>query len=352
MSVPTPATARTPRKRAPRKKPTRLSAEDTAAGKLQRGVRKILVAQHQALGMLPTSGRFLWYECETDHLVTKELPPKRDGAQGQRKPGQNLTDAILHLREIGPNALGIPWEWIEDETREMHSVFTAPTVAEYIDEAVRQAKIARWLGMPAPLIICESRSLAGVLRATAELYACHITSTNGQTKGFLITDVVPMMEVGQRILYFGDLDLSGGHIEMHTRSVLIEYGGEAGQVLGESGIYDPDAKPSLRNPDGLWQRVSITARQAAIIERERARKGLPPATIRKPDNRFKPVRYFDAIETEAFGQARIIAALKTRLDELIPEPLADILAREEQQKADMRKLLAAAAKRQRKQSGQ
>ena len=98
--------------------------------------------------------------------------------------------------------------------------------------------------MPAPLIICESRSLAGVLRATAELYACHIASTNGQTKGFLITDVVPMMEVGQRILYFGNLDLSGGHIEMHSRSVLIEYGGEAGEVLGRAA--SPSPKPSRR----------------------------------------------------------------------------------------------------------
>ena len=135
---------------------------------------------------------------------------------------------------------------------------------------------------------------------------------------------------------------------MHTRSVmLIEYGGEAGEVLGESGIYDPDAAPSLRNPDGLWQRVSITPKQAALVERERAAKGLPPATISKPDKRFNPVRHFDAIETEAFGQARIIEALKTRLDELIPEPIKDIVARETKQKNEMRKLLAAVAKRNR-----
>ena len=330
----------TRRKRAPARKPTALSDPDSAKGRLQRAVRKILVEQHQATDMLPTSARFVWYEAETEGLVTKELPPKRPDAQGQRKPGQNLTDAILHLREIGPERGGIPWGWITDETREMHSVYTASTVAEYVNEAVRQARIDRWNGKPAPLIICESRSLAGVLRATAELYACHITSTNGQTKGFLITDVVPMMEVGQRILYFGDLDLSGGHIEEHARSVLIEYGGEAGELLGDSGIYDPDARPLLRNPGGLWQRVSITQRQADTVERERRHKNLPPATISKPDNRFKPVRHFDAIETESFGQARLVAALRARLDELIPVPLAVVQADEEAQRAEMRKLLA------------
>ena len=96
----------TRRKRAPARKPTALSDPDSAKGRLQRAVRKILVEQHQATGMLPTSARFVWYEAETEGLVTKELPPKRPDAQGQRKPGQNLTDAILHLREIGPERGG------------------------------------------------------------------------------------------------------------------------------------------------------------------------------------------------------------------------------------------------------
>ena len=39
------------RKRAPRKRPTRLSAEHSAAGKLQRGVRKILARYTQAAGI-------------------------------------------------------------------------------------------------------------------------------------------------------------------------------------------------------------------------------------------------------------------------------------------------------------
>ena len=44
---------------------------------------------------------------------------------------------------------------------------------------------------PAPLILCESRSLAGTLRDLAARYACPIASTNGQARGFLITEVAP-----------------------------------------------------------------------------------------------------------------------------------------------------------------
>ena len=40
-----------------------------------------------------------------------------------------------------------------------------------------------------------------------------------------------------------------------------------------------------------------------------------------------------AVETEALGQANIVAALRARLDELMPEPLADVLERQDQQRA-------------------
>ena len=56
-------------------------------------------------------------------------------------------------------------------------------------------------------------------------------------------------------------------------------------------------------------------------------------TISKPDRRYSPVRHYDAVETEALGQANIVAALRLRLDELMPEPLADVLERQDQQRA-------------------
>ena len=47
------------------------------------------------------------------------------------------------------------------------------------------------------------------------------------------------------------------------------------------------------------------------------------------------MRYFDAVETEAFGQANIVAALRTRLDELMPEPLDDVLERQRRQRVEV-----------------
>jgi hypothetical protein len=54
--------------------------------------------------------------------------------------------------------------------------------------------------------------------------------------------------------------------------------------------------------------------------------------ISKPDHRYRPVQYYDAVETEAFGQARITAAVRARLDELMPEPLDAVLEREARQR--------------------
>jgi hypothetical protein len=230
----------------------------------------------------------------------------------------------------------VPWWWIEDETRNLHSIRTAPTVADYLRESVQRALLDRWGGKPPPLILCESRSLAGVLRDLADRYACPIASTNGQTRGFLVNDIVPELEVGQRVLYLGDWDHCGHQIETATRSTLIEHGGAAGLLLRTAGIRNPDAPTRRgRNHAGLWERVSLTDRQVAMVNEERRQAGLPDATILKVNNRYKPAPTFPAIETEAFGQARIVEALRTRLDALMPEPIGDVLERQEQQRAQV-----------------
>ena len=88
------------------------------------------------------------------------------------------------------------------------------------------ARLDPWAG-DAPLILTESRSLAGVLRALVRDYAVLIAATNGQVGGFLHTEIIPILRPGQRILYLGDLDLSGGQIEANTRRVLEQEVGRA-----------------------------------------------------------------------------------------------------------------------------
>ena len=103
------------------------------------------------------------------------------------------------------------------------------------------------------------------------------------------------------MLYFGDLDLSGGQIEDNTRRVLE-------QVIG--GLLD-------------WERVALTEDQ--VNEHD-----LPK--IIKRDRRYKDGKPHEAVETEALRQTVLMGILRRRLDGLIPEPLTRVQEREARQR--------------------
>jgi len=105
-----------------------------------------------------------------------------------------------------------------------------------------------------------------------------------------------------------------GQIEANTRKVLEE-------LIG--GELD-------------WRRIAITEQQ---VERHQ----LP--VISKPDRRYKPARWHDAVETEALGQTFIVNLVREWLDSLLPEPIADVRERERIERAQMRAALARIARR-------
>jgi hypothetical protein len=274
-----------------------LSRQNTKAGRLQRACLD-LICEHEADWALPTSGRFLFYELVSRGAIPKTYP-------GKRQPHQDVTAALTHLREAGI----VPWDYLVDETRTLDSWSYAPTVYEYIERVLPSARIDLWDGSPPPLILCESRSLAGVLREIARAYLCPIASTNGQAGGFLHTSVGPLLgrdEAPRRVLYLGDLDLSGGHIEENTRAVLSRYG------------------------DLDWRRLAVTHAQV----REH---GL--TEVEKWDKRFKPARVFPAVETEALRQSEIQRLVTTELEEAAPEPLDVVRVREERQRVQVQERL-------------
>jgi hypothetical protein len=123
-------------------------------------------------------------------------------APAARRTDQDLHDALTDIREDGR----IPWDWIVDETR---------SVEDYTGLSEHQGRRAR-----APLILTESRSLAGVLRSVVRDYRARIVPTNGQCGGFLHTDIAPLLQPGGTVGYLGDHDLAGGQIEDNTRRVL------------------------------------------------------------------------------------------------------------------------------------
>ena len=278
----------------------KLSAPDTKAGRLQRACLRLL-AEHRRDGAIPTSNRFLFYELLGRRIIPKDYR-KADGTKKPRTPAQDVSDALTHLREVGP----VPWSWIVDETRTLYEWDYAATVPEYALNDLPSARIDLWQGTPPSLILCESRSLAGVLRNIAHDYLCPIAATNGQSGGFLHTEVGPLVEGGRRVLYLGDLDLSGTQIEENTRKVLEGYG------------------------DLEWERLAITDVQ--VREKELV-------AVEKKDNRYKPARPYEAVETEALKQQEIQRILRGALEAAVPEPLEEVREREEDQRAEVREAL-------------
>jgi hypothetical protein len=254
-----------------------------------------LLAEHQRDGAPPTSGRFLFYELVQRGIVSKE----RTAAH---RPDQDVSKALKELRE----AEEIPWDWIVDETRSLENYSGAPAIKDWMLAVLPQARLDPWDG-EAPLILTESRSLAGVLRGLCEQYAVQIASTNGQCGGFLHTDIAPRLRPFHRVLYLGDSDLSGNQIEQNTRRVLERVAGEL-----------------------WWERLALTEEQ---IDTYRLPK------IIKRDRRYNDGRAHEAVETEALSQRIIVELLRSRLEELLPEPLERVQEREEAQRAAIREAL-------------
>jgi hypothetical protein len=260
-------------------------------------LRDLLVAllqEHERDGALRTSARFLYYE-----LVQRgQLSKQQNGA---RRPDQDLHAALTDIREDGR----VPWDWIVDETRSLEDYTGYASIKDGVLATLPHINIDPWRGC-APMILTESRSLAGVLRSIASDYRCRIASTNGQCGGFLRTDIAPTLTPGNVVLYFGDLDLSGGQIEDNARRVLE-------QVIG-GRLH--------------WERVALTEQQVSDYS-------LP--VITKRDRRYKDGKPHEAVETEALRQTVLMDILRARLDELIPEPLTRVQEREARQR---RRLIA------------
>jgi hypothetical protein len=293
-----------------------LSAPESKRGRLQQACLDLL-QQHESDGAIPTNGRFVFYELEQLGKIPKHYLDEH-GRERARTPAQDVSDALMVLRRIGL----VPWEWITDETRELTDWEYAPSVYQYVVNQQDYARIDCWAGEPPPLIICESRATKGVLERITGDYLCPITATNGQGGGFIVTDIVPKLVGNERqVLYIGDCEVGGpaDQIEDNTRRRIEEH---------SSRIFTPDT----------WSRVALTREQ---VNRNPRLRNL---VIDKIDRRYKPPRPYQAIECEAVGQVALERMLRARLDALLPEPLTDVLVREEQQRTKIRRALARIAR--------
>ena len=287
----------------------RLSLPATKTGELQRAALRVLLEHHKT-GMLPTSIRFVFYELEQQGAISKVTgkPIVSKVATGARRADQDLTDAIMDLRERKI----IPFHWIEDETRSVTTYYASVSVKTYLIEATSRARINPWSDEPAPLILTESRSLAGILDSLLAKYVVPSSSNNGQSGGHLRNEVLPVYrdQCNRRVLYLGDMDRSGGHIEQNIRAVLEREGGSA----------------------TFWERIAITQEQIVRYQ-------LTP--ILKNDKRYKNGGgEHEAWETEALSQAIIVSLVRDRLDALLPESLASVQERERGERDRARRRIA------------
>jgi hypothetical protein len=265
-----------------------------------------LMQEHERDGALPTSVRFLFYEL----VQSGQIPMKAKG-----RADRLVSEALMDLRESGQ----IAWENIVDETRNLedytgHSDLKVAATL-YIERAI---ELDPWRGN-APLIITESRSLCGALRPVVQEFRCMIAPTNGQCGGFLRTDIGPVLEPRSTVLYLGDWDVAGEHIEENTRRVLKK-------IVGSGHPFELEPAEGWLN----WERLALTEEQVEQYD-------LP--TITKRDNRYADGREHEAVETEALRQSVLMDILRARLTELLPEPLDRVQARERRERKRLVALL-------------
>src|SRR3984885_11469983 len=262
---------------------------------------------HERDRTLPTSNRFLFYglDGKDDGLGVLVSKVKT----GARRPDQDLIDALTALREGGE----VPWDWIVDETRHVESVWRAKSIVDDLREYVAFTKVDAWQWSHVrPFVICESRSLSGVLRSLCHRYGVNSASTNGQSAGFTRTKLAPSFDNQRRaqeilVLYCGDLDIGGAHIEHNTRRVLEE---ACGVSFG-------------------WERLMLTEQQ---VKEHRL------TSIMKTDRRYKNGGgLHEAWECESLSQRLIVELLESRLKKLLlPKTIEQVERKEKRERVHVR----------------
>ena len=282
-----------------------LSAAETKRGRVHRACPEVL-REHERDDALPTNGRFVFYELEQRGIVPKH-------SEGKRQPRQDVSDALLYLREQGV----IPWWWIDDASRSLDEWRYAASVYEYAAESIKRARIDLWKGEPPPLVLFESRAAWGVSRNLCGRYLVPNAPCGGQCRGFLVNEIAPLLKGNdRRVLYVGDCELRGpaDQIEAATRRVLEQHAERE---------FTADT----------WGKIALT--EAQVKASPRLRK----LEITKYDKRYKPPKTYRAVQCEALKQSVLINIVRKHLDATLPEPLNDVRVREEAQRTNLQAAL-------------
>jgi hypothetical protein len=269
-----------------------------AGSKLAR-IERAVLAEIESLralsdeGQARTNVRFIVYRLISGGVIEKA---RRDRTGG-RRPDQDVSVVLSDLRWSGV----VSFEEVKDRTRAILDYTGSRTFLEGAIDALRNVRVDPW-DEPAPLLIVESESLAGVLEESAYMYRVPLVPSRGQTSLSLVHEVSLFVRHGhRRVLYVGDFDRSGGEIEQSFRE----------RVERLSGI------------ELDWRRVALT--------REQVTEHRLPVTD-KWDGRHR--RHFAAVETEALDQTILIPLIENALAELLPQGALQRVALEEERQRE------------------
>jgi hypothetical protein len=171
----------------------------------------------------PTQCRHIAYKMLT---ATIDLSPHAKITK-EEKTFQRINRYLADMRLAGLNHEGtdpsdsiatdpwIPFEWLTDNTREIHQVFTSPT----LQDTLRMARIHNlpyWDNQPEQVEIwVEKDGLVGVLQPVMEEYRIDVVPVRGHCLGFLYTCFKKIRASDKKIHigYLGDSDGYGEEIQ-------------------------------------------------------------------------------------------------------------------------------------------
>ena len=176
----------------------------------------------------PTQCRHIFYKMETAVI---DLSP-RARITKEEKTVQRISHYLTEMRlaglkHEGENPLAdletapwIPFEWITDNTREVHQVFTSSNLQETL-EMMASHKLSYWDNQDDSVEIwVEKDGLVGVLQPVMDEYRIPVIPVRGHCLGFLYECFKKIKANGKptHIGYLGDSDGYGEEIQENIES--------------------------------------------------------------------------------------------------------------------------------------
>jgi hypothetical protein len=253
-------------------------------------------------------GRFRYYEAIMDGVIAKKAAQTvQDVSAGVTVTRGDVLwkAALMWVREHGL----VPDSWIEDRTRRLYDYTGYGSVKEGLLEHLDVIPLDAWKGRP-PLVAVESEASAAALDPIAVEYRTLLAPLRGQAgRAYLANVVAPTMYDGQIVLGVVDLDKVGDDIANSAPERLERF--------------------SRHTLD--WRPIALTDEQVTDY-----------GIIRVPrvDGReTKNLQTRMVAETEALGATNLRNIVRSALDDLLPEPLVNVLGRERRQRSALRRLI-------------